>query len=1186
MTTSDMTSLPDYAPLCQIRNALWGMGPIHGAAVMVGSGFSKFAFRAADTVPMPPSWQEFVQDMFVELYPNSDEHFTQEPLALAQEYQAALGPKALENLIRTKVRDSEWRPGELHHQLLQLPWKDVLTTNWDTLLEKSVEENPNLSYDIVRTTSDVARTTAPRIVKLHGILPSHTPFIFTEEDFRTYPNAYPAFVNLARQVLVENELCLLGFSGNDPNFLEWSGWVRDQLGSAARPVRLVGMLNLSLSRRRYFENRNVTVIDLAPMVRNLAPEDGHRRAAELFTEFMAEGKPQPASWKFSEHLKRSGSEGDILDASKIVETWEKDRCVYPGWLVAPIEYRLRIRSDVVSWFGTLTKVNGNTTPNENLERLIELVWRHQVCFASLPSTVEDQLYGVVSADGDETEAMENRVLLRKALVQAARQRLDFEGFSERVQLLEELDTGLAVAEASYERCLMARDFLDYETILGYINGVQGEDPIWKLRKAALLSEMGDVHKPVKLIYEAFRELRRRRAQSPDSIWILSREAWASWLLGGATYELSKMGIEHQREHAGSRYKEARAGPWDEIYWLARELVCMQKDRVEASRPRIPSFDPGSYVVPGRILYGAGRTFPDSEILWLSEVVGIPLRLGHTDLLASKFAEAALCSLHEDEFRLWWLVRTVASGELDIVREQFSRSSVARMPEATVEKLIDRIIPAVGILARRIEYIDEDEASHKSMNRATMATDFLEVLSFLSSRCNNERALQLIEFAASLSHSEEITLAKYFQHLSTLIARSVHAVEPDRRPDICLTVLKLPLARETKRDMKETVDWSAVLEALDRENWRCATRTSEWSGVIERLLRAISDNDCEISRLDAIHRLFEASEANLLTDEENRDFGNAIWTHVNEDGSPSSCNFYPHVFRLLPGAHDYNVDDIFHKAVVEELVSGKFTESNLAGLHGASFDREGKYSPMSLKAEDADKILENMLQWQPRPKLLDPFSRQEWEDREIAVLIGRCLSSTVLPSSTVFERGISAAKELLERVEEPGRSFLILAAMVVASRVSELRVEATRVLQKGLISQDPDTIGIALNTVLWLQEVENSVPEELVQDTLSICLMRREPGLLGALVCVRKFVEGEKLLQEETPRLIAALELLWTETEYSNWLDEARGADVGLLRQAVVKLCQALHETGVEDQFLAECIRNAGIDPMPEVRFVA
>ena len=662
------------------------------------------------------------------------------------------------------------------------------------------------------------------------------------------------------------------------------------------------------------------------------------------------------------------------------------------------------------------------------------------------------------------------------------------------------------------------------------------------------------------------------------------------LLGGAGYELSKLGIEHDKEYPAARYKarykEARTDPWDEIHWLGRELVDMQRDRIAATRPRIPSFDPGSYVVPGRKFYGTAKAFPDSEVLWLSEVIGIPLRLGHTDILASKFADAALSSLQGDDLRLWWLVRSAANAQLEAVREHFSRSSVARMSRERVEELVDRLMPAVRFLARRVEYITEDRASQMSMARATMAADLLEVLSFLSSRCNNAQALRLIAFAAALSQEEEISSPKSFSNLSALLARSIQAVEPSKRRDLCLTVLKLPLASETKRAIKETVNWTAVLENIGRADWRQSTRTNEWSGVIERLLRAIADGECQLSRADAIHRLFEVREAKLLTEEEDHEFGIALWSHLNTDGTPKACNFYPHVFRLLPGADEHNVEEIFRKLVIDELSEGRFSQQTLAGLHGSAFDRDGKYQPMHLSANDADRLLEKMLGWQPRPRAIDPFSQREWEDREVSVLIGRCLTSTVLPASTVFQGKGDRAKELLGRVTQGEKPFLIPAAMVVANRAPDLQREAIRVMQKGLISQDGDTISITLNAILWNLKMEGAVPDQLIHDTLSVCLMRREPGLLGALVCVREFVERKLVPEAEVDRLVASLELLWAETEYSRWLDEARGADIGLLREAVVKLCIVLQEEGSEHEFLSECMESAKGDPMPEVRFAA
>src|SRR5713226_9895686 len=70
-----------------------------------------------------------------------------------------------------------------------------------------------------------------------------------------------------QQAMMETAFCLVGFSGDDPNFLHWSGWVRDNLGDCTPKIYLVGWLDLSDQRRRMLEDRSVVPIDFALLPR-------------------------------------------------------------------------------------------------------------------------------------------------------------------------------------------------------------------------------------------------------------------------------------------------------------------------------------------------------------------------------------------------------------------------------------------------------------------------------------------------------------------------------------------------------------------------------------------------------------------------------------------------------------------------------------------------------------------------------------------------------------------------------------------------------------------------------------------------------------------------------------------------------------------------------------------------------
>ena len=252
---------PDQRNINKVRDALWAR-PKTGASVMVGSGFSRNADKLRAGSDELPLWGDIVGELVKNLFPGSESPPVEDPLDLAQQYKASFGQSDLHRLLGQLVRDTDFTPGEEHSRLLRLPWRDVFTTNWDTLLERASSGIPEPSYNVVQDMDQLPLLSQPRIVKLHGSLPSQFPLIFTKEDYGTYRTKYAPFVNTVQQALMETVFCLIGFSGDDPNFLNWSGWVRDNLGKAAPKIYLAGLLELSPCQRRKLEDCGVMPIDL------------------------------------------------------------------------------------------------------------------------------------------------------------------------------------------------------------------------------------------------------------------------------------------------------------------------------------------------------------------------------------------------------------------------------------------------------------------------------------------------------------------------------------------------------------------------------------------------------------------------------------------------------------------------------------------------------------------------------------------------------------------------------------------------------------------------------------------------------------------------------------------------------------------------------------------------------------
>ena len=284
-------TFPDQSHMNRVRDAL-SISPTSRASVMVGSGFSRNAEKVNSNANDIPLWQDIATEIFNTLYPDERTDgrdgesvgalSADNALRLAQEYETAFGQSELYRLLGQLVRNDDFTPGKMHERLLRLPWRDVFTTNWDTLLERAAFDVGEPKYTLVQNIKQLPIVTQPRIIKLHGSFPSEFPLISTEEDYRTYPIKFAPFVNTVQQAMMETVFLLIGFSGDDPNFLKWSGWVRDNLGKAAPRLYLAGWLNLSRHRRSMLEHRGVIAIDLAnhPKASTWPRHRQHQYAAE------------------------------------------------------------------------------------------------------------------------------------------------------------------------------------------------------------------------------------------------------------------------------------------------------------------------------------------------------------------------------------------------------------------------------------------------------------------------------------------------------------------------------------------------------------------------------------------------------------------------------------------------------------------------------------------------------------------------------------------------------------------------------------------------------------------------------------------------------------------------------------------------------------------------------------------
>lgn len=608
MYTSDpLADLPDRPALEQLSRALWSRGTLRGAAILVGAGVSRGGAQLlSEDAPAPPLWSDLANDMAHELYGTRSANAPRDPLRLAEEFRAGLGDAALTDFLRRRVRDDAFEPGPIHRELLDLPWADVLTTNYDTLLERATRD-ARRSYDLVLAESDLAHAAGPRIIKLHGSLQDGAGVVISEEDYRTYPQRRAAFVNTARQVFIENELCLLGFSGDDPNFLQWAGWVRDRLGGRARRIYLVGALDLPPVKRRLLEARGIAPIDLAPAVKNERADQRHAAAISLFLMSLKGARPvepddwMPASYRDYATLYNTDHDAwhqNTQNPAKVVEAfrgalakWRTDRRTCPKWLVCPDGKRLLIRH------GTDTVINlplalDSLSENDRRDALLELAWRHDRGAQPLAPWLVERMDAILTPETLAEADPELVNSLARTLLGAARAAEDKAVLAARATRLGSVvSNGDLSALVAHEQCLFARDRLDFAFVAENLSKVDGDDPVWSLRRAALLYWVGDADEALRVIAAAARELRMRVLRNPDSVALRSRLAWAKALAQAARWEDDS---DMLTELGGVDRLALRAyDPWEQLHALDTEIDKELRKRLEA-RQIEPGFEAGTY----------------------------------------------------------------------------------------------------------------------------------------------------------------------------------------------------------------------------------------------------------------------------------------------------------------------------------------------------------------------------------------------------------------------------------------------------------------------------------------------------------------------------------------------------------------------------------------------------------------
>lgn len=180
------------------------------------------------------NWKGLLEDIAKEIDLNVDKEH--DLIALAQYYENHKGGRGSINseLINKFTKDVE--ATENHRILATLPIKTIWTTNYDNLIEKTLE-SCGKTVDVKICSENLATNRPHRdtvVYKMHGDISLAHDAVITKDDYESYNEKRQVFTTALQGDLITKTFLFIGFSFDDPNLEYILSRIRLLLGKNTR----------------------------------------------------------------------------------------------------------------------------------------------------------------------------------------------------------------------------------------------------------------------------------------------------------------------------------------------------------------------------------------------------------------------------------------------------------------------------------------------------------------------------------------------------------------------------------------------------------------------------------------------------------------------------------------------------------------------------------------------------------------------------------------------------------------------------------------------------------------------------------------------------------------------------------------------------------------------------------------
>lgn len=1079
-----------YTYIKDIASHLWEPGIYGHASVMVGAGFSKNAVSVYGDEQLP-DWSELSYAIYNDLYPKPDDSEElkkwdvncikktsgKNVIKLAEEYKVIFGQHKLDKLIEMNLSDDNYKPGELHKMLLELPWNDVFTTNYDTLLERTIQLikiKNRRNYKIVLSQKDLPGSTRPRIIKLHGSIPNARPYIMSDEDYRTYPKTYAPFVNTVQQSMLETQLCLIGFSGDDPNFTNWLGWLRDNMHENCPKIYLCGIFDdLSKSEKTLLENNNIIVLDLSVL---LDPD--------------CENKHEEAMKKFFSEINNFLKKKDELEELKVLSKMEcfppftkemiqryydlipilkQQREKFKKYIALPIKVIEIFKRNLDDQFNQILRLD-DKQPNFII-LVYEIIWRMNKCFIPLKDYQAKKLEEVLNAN----PISDKEIIYKKSFVEAwlginfalgnmYRQ----DGKDEAFQLvMSRLTENQALMNQEFifnyhiENSLYYLQNFDYKKTLEHLNKISNEiDSKTSIKKAFLLSQLG-------LIDDAY-DLLKKVSAYVAQINCTNEEMTS--LVGYMNLCFRSINIYDENGIAAFSDIDIKDNEYNTRNIL-NKIKDDLMDRIQNAQGKSLGITKGFN--PNSFNYNYGTTPIEMEnavdmsfrYLMFIDALCLPVYSDHKVAIVDSVK--MLSQYIDDKTWLWsYIIRTKDEKVYD---NFFTRPYITYIGNDTSKKLFDKFINILDIY---------DKEDRFDINKIIISKKcIIDLLSRFALVVNDE---EISEFVKRLIVINDKINEFNDDHINSAIYRLSYFFNRQILISLIEQILSSPYNRLHLSIYFKNIKAKDISEEIV-------------SKYIDQIIERIKDDNVNI-RDEAISRIVLLSKCDALYSKKD-DIEKAIWLKTDNLGLPKSKLFLPTVWEELP--HPKTVD--FKILIKNYLLNIELPTSKNNGVISFGTNVESIidsyinvfYMSSSMmnksifkvgwESEELHNIIRKMFDYINKEKEmlnknLDIFGESDFARKRL-IRIGELtalIASECLVNNLLSEDINCILKEIVNQLEKSGIIDLPLRITINCIEKCEFSEQIIDELNYSLFSKESEIVRLAffsLNTILLFKEGE-------------------------------------------------------------------------------------------------------------------